>query len=631
MGFFQNSGMSNDVFNVSFQNGVEFRYNSAYCFFQGCTNFNSPVKIPDSIQDGGFMFSGCTNFNSNVYIDPYESQFTRMNQMFEGDELFNKNINIPYNCGGIYHMLPHNYNATLHVYSLGSTYYNQGEEGNFYEYFGFMNGNFNVAWYTNPISLNFAFVRCYELNTNINIPISVRELNNAFTYCYNLNKNIRLHDRSNARGCFYGCNNLNQNIKIPRLGCIVDMFSFCSNLNQPMYIPEVNGNNYFEQRQNVFRVFGHCNNLNSRITIDTNLKSIGGLFESCANYNLPLNIPSNIQDMYGTFYECYNFDQEVILPDGLICMDATFQGAYNFSHYVEIPSTVRNMRSTFASTAISGPVTIPSGVEDLTWTFSGCRYLNGRFTIPESVTMMAYTFSNCNNLRVSQPIPSGVVNMTSCFYGCTNLDVTISIPSTVRYMDSCFGKCSNLNHYISIPNNVICQSLFVSCVNYKQDVIVNHNTNTWYTSICANTQVPNLTLMAPTYNRQQMNSLWTIQSDAIHSVIANARAGEAIFNLILNGDATYPDSDLTIRDYFGWTGVGPRMVGITNIHRVPQNYSDYVQNYRDKNYLANWGGISSSWMNSDDGGMLMVYYDYPNASSQADVPNHAYHIRMKFV
>ncbi len=629
MGFFQNSGMSNDVFNVSFQNGVEFKYDSAYQLFKGCTNFNAPVKIPDRIQDGASMFSGCTNLNSNIYIDPFESHLTRMNGMFYRCQSFNKNVNVPYNCSGVGDMLPNTYNASLHVYSQGETLYNPSDIGNFYGYFQSLNGNFNVIWHnTEPIILARAFEYCYELNTNINIPVSARNLHNAFYGCYNLNKNIRLHDRVDASGCFYECFNLNQNIRIPRLGNISGMFYSCWNLNQPMYVPEVNGDDYLEQRANIVGLFRDCRNLNNTITIDTNVKSMAGMFDGCANFNRPITIPSNVQDLAGTFKGCANFTQSVSIPSGVIDMTETFAERYNFTHHVDIPSSVQHMNATFRSTGIDSAITIPTGVTTLTSTFQSCKYFNTNITIPSSVTRMSDTFSGCSNLATAIELPENVVNIHGCFAYCDKLNEAIGIPDMVQDISTCFQGCNNFNQRVDIPDDCMVSSVFENAINYKQEVIVNHHNSAWYTDICAGTQVPSLTLNAPSYDWTHMKNVWHVHRNAIHQVIANASPNSTIFNLRLNNNATYPNGS-SIKDYFSNQYAGPNMLGIPNIYQSPRSYTDYVENYQPRNYA--FGGCTS-WMNniiSPD--MYAIYYDYPNCSNAEDVQNHQYYINLYFV
>lgn len=610
MGFFSNSGMANDVFNVSFQRGVEFRCNSAYRLFENCSNFNSPVTIPEYADDCGWMFNNCANFNSNVYMDPYNSLCTRVGGMFNCCPNFSRNFNIPLLAHNAYQLTNSHYSATLHVYSQGYDYAYNGNVGNFHSFFYACEGNFNIAWHTEPINIGFMCYCCNDFNTNINIPTSVRDEHNAFEYCHNLNQNIRLHDRTNAAGCFHGCENLDQNIRIPRLGNISEMFSGCYNLNQSMYVPEVNGNTWEEQRNNIKCLFRSCTNLNSRITLDTNLKSIYGLFEWCSNFNKPVTIPANVVDISYAFGYCPNFVQTVSVPSSVREMEGTFCGCYNLSVFPGVPSGVTSLTKTFSGTNISHIT-----------------------ALPDSITSMSSTFENCRSLNDVISLPSSVMMMSSTFKGCGNFNTPIRIPSGVTQLGSCFSYCSNFDQPIDIPTDCAVMSLFSGSMNYRQPVIVNSTNEQWYGEICSNTQVPTLTLQAPSYNYQKMNNLWNVRCDAIHRVIANASPHSIIFNLVLNGSATHPGSSSTdLRYYFEDRGIGPRMMGCPNSYQIPYNYNDYVQNYKNRGRFANYGGISLSWSNNfEDGGMQMVYSDYPNYANAEDYENHTYFIRMKFI
>ena len=628
MGFFENSGMNADRFNVTFQHGIQFRYNDMYSLFRNCSNFNSPVAIPDNVTTLGCAFENCPKFNSNVFIDPYNSHLRSMTACFNNSNKFQKNLNIPYGYNQqLYYPVHNDYTGTFHVYSRGR---NPSVDGYFNEFFYGCNANFNVEWHTEPINLYRAFDSCTRLNRNINIPTTVRDVSRAFSSCWNLNKNIRLHDRTFAAECSYDCYNLNQNIRIPRLGIISRMFYYCINLNQPMYVPEVNGNDYLEQRNNIVQLFYVCRNLNSVITLDTNLKSLAGIFDSCMNFNQPVTIPNNVQDVAGMFKSCYNFDQPIDLPDGIIDMDSTFDSCINFTHHVRVPSSVRHMNATFHGTKISSPTVIPVGVEYLTSTFSGCSLLDGAPVIPSSVISMRYTFSGCTNFTTPIDIPDSVTDMTGCFSSCINLRELPIIPSSVTSLSYCFSACNNLNVPIVIPNDCSVYNMLYNATNYRQPVTVNMSSSEWYSGICDGAPVPTLTLSAPKYDWTRMRNMWNVHHPIIHEIIANTSPNSVIFNLRLNGSADYPTGQgLTLRDYFTNDFAAPNMLGISNIYRSPRSYDDYQNNYAPRNY--SYGGCTAWFNNFDDGGMHAVYYDYPNCNNAEDVSNHAYFIRMYLI
>lgn len=603
MGFFQNSGMGNDVFNVSFQKGVEFRWNSAYMLFNGCTNFNAPVKIPEYADDCGWMFNGCTNFNSNVYIDPYNSLCTRVAGMFHNCYNFNKNFNIPLLAHDGYECVPNNYNATIHVYSQGYDYAYNGNTGNFRFFFSQTGGNFNVVFHdTEPIDIGYMFCECNELNTNINIPVSVRDEHNAFEYCSNLNKNIRLHDRTNAYGCFHGCYNLNQNIKIPRLGDISSMFSTCYNLNQPMYVPEVNGETWQEQRNNVSFIFSSCTNLNSMITIDSNLKSMCGMFSYCSNFNQRITIPSNVVDITSAFEYCPNLMQTIDVPSSVRYMDFAFKGCYNLSVFPGVPSGVQTLDHTFSGTNITHITALPSSLLTMQYTFEACRSLNGVISIPSSVTSMYATFKSCTNFNTRVIIPSGVESLGSCFAWCNNLDVEITIPE----------------------NTQVVHHIFEGCSKYSYPVTVGPNATAVY-NCCARTKIPTFTHMGNDFRSGDFHNLINIRCNEFKEMVAGKPENSTVFNLRINANAYTHDGYHGIdalKSFFGTAWYGMHIAGINNYNRMPHSYDDYTQNFHD-----GFGACSASFMNDSDH-MYMWYLDYPNATSE-HTPS--YYINLYFV
>lgn len=104
-------------------------------------------------------------------------------------------------------------------------------------------------------------------------------------------------------------------------------------------------------------------------------------------------------------------------------------------------------------TSLINVPTIPSGVTDMSNTFSGCTSLVDAPAIPSGVTNMHSTFFGCTSLMAAPTIPSGVTNMHATFYGCTSLVTAPEIPSSVIYISSTFRNCTNLTGIVRINSS----------------------------------------------------------------------------------------------------------------------------------------------------------------------------------
>ena len=215
--------------------------------FNGCSNFDQNVQIPDSVTNMYGTFRSCSNFNQNIQIP---DSVTDMRATFSGCKNFNQNVQIPDN-----------------VTDMSST---------------FSNSNFNQ---------------------NVQIPDNVTDMSSTFYECNNFNQNIHIPNSvTNMYTTFYKCNNFNQNILIPNSVTFMgSTFSKCNNFNQNILIP-----NSVTSMQETFY---ECNNFNQNIFIPNSVTSMNSTFTSCTNFSQNIAIPNSVTDMWAIFFDCKNFNQ----------------------------------------------------------------------------------------------------------------------------------------------------------------------------------------------------------------------------------------------------------------------------------------------------------------------------------
>ena len=96
---------------------------------------------------------------------------------------------------------------------------------------------------------------------------------------------------------------------------------------------------------------------------------------------------------------------------------------------ISIPTGVTDMSSAFSRcSALTTPPILPDGVVDIKNAFEVCTAMVSLPTIPNSVTNMSYAFHNCTSATVAPPIiPAKVTNLSGTFRNCSNLNGTIEI------------------------------------------------------------------------------------------------------------------------------------------------------------------------------------------------------------
>lgn len=551
--FFNN--LNQDNFSVNFGDNVVFTdsynynqnivSNGAGYMFGYLNNFNSPVRMPDSVVNGSYMFAYSENFNSPVYIDKYNSKLNSMYIMFYGTNNFNHPINVPDNCYNIYSLFYYhpNYNSPVHidpynsrVETMGSAFYqcnefsqdlnipqscmywsdvlqgannfaanlniytNNGKYGqpyNFdyaFQYWGF-NGNVHFV-NSYPTSGYDMFAYCNNFNRNVQLPNSFKNLEFAFLQCNQLNQNIRLPDNINAYGCFGYCNNLNRNIRIPTNSCYSYMFEFCEKLNQPIYVPCPRGENIDYQSYNSQGLFYFCNNLNANVRFEEGILDLTSTFSGCTNFNYPIALPSSVQKLQSTFSGCTNFNQNIQIPSGVSIMTSTFAWT-NLDCDIQLPGGLISIGGCFSGCrSFNQNITIPSSVRDMSGCFSNCNNFDQNIQIPEGVELLHSAFAECNKFNQNIRIPSSVNDIYGMFRDCPNFNQNIYIPGGIRNIGSLFYNCPNLDQNIQIPVGVTdANGCFMSCLSYKAPVTVPSPCNNIY-GMCVGSGVTDLTVLS---------------------------------------------------------------------------------------------------------------------------------------
>lgn len=117
--------------------------------------------------------------------------------------------------------------------------------------------------------------------------------------------------------------------------------------------------------------------------------------------------------------------------------------------------------------------TIPSSVESLKGTFSGCKALEQTpdFFQCDNLRIMEDTFKDCISLKATDDIPISVVNMKETYSGCTMLinPPDLSKTNNLMYISGSFENCSNLVEVPNLPDSIIeMNSAFSNCTNVRE-------------------------------------------------------------------------------------------------------------------------------------------------------------------
>jgi hypothetical protein len=115
------------------------------------------------------------------------------------------------------------------------------------------------------------------------------------------------------------------------------------------------------------------------------------------------------------------------------------------------------------------PITIPSGVVDMNYTFYNCQNFNQDIQIPNSVTKMNSTFYNCKNLIYASIGKNVEIIAHGAFCGCSELEEVDFSNKLTSIESSAFNACVSLAKVV-IPCNVknIGDAAFMWCSNLEE-------------------------------------------------------------------------------------------------------------------------------------------------------------------
>ena len=380
------------------------------------------------------MFARCPNFNVPLNITP-ETPITSMMWMFDGCHNFDQEVIVPSSCENFYGMLQGSgdigtrFTSDVHIYAPRSEVTQAiGEYRSAFSGSGRFNGN--VVFHRQVVSLGYCFSSCRNLNrtqyiprgtrdvssmyygcTNFNAPMTFPDtIENAvyiFSGCWGLRRSINLPDNINAYQAYSYCFNLNSPIRLPRNSNLAYVFYECTNYNQPTHVPQfVNDVSWYGGGESMFY---WCENLNSPITFDDSIQCLTNTFRRCTHFNASVTLPSNLREMSNTFEECMSFNYSIHIPSSVINMYGTFRYCANFNTSISLPSSLRSLWGTFAQCYnFDKAISLPSGIKEAYSAFSNCYNFTHNVALPHGIEDVSVMFSNCYNLNIEADIPSSV-------------------------------------------------------------------------------------------------------------------------------------------------------------------------------------------------------------------------------
>ena len=183
------------------------------------------------------------------------------------------------------------------------------------------------------------------------------------------------------------------------------------------YTPSISGNNLILTGSDVTLT----------IPLNSYILSITRTYANYPSVSLP-NTPAPVYLDFNTSNHTLEYSSNVII-------DNNYSRIYN-----------EDMGSVFyGCTSFNQPVTIPSGVTGISYTFKGCTSFNQPVTIPSGVTAMGHAFDGCTNFNRPVTIPSGVTDMSYTFKGCTSFNQPVTIPSSVSAIREMLSGCTSFN------------------------------------------------------------------------------------------------------------------------------------------------------------------------------------------
>lgn len=188
--------------------------------------------------------------------------------------------------------------------------------------------------------------------------------------------------------------------------------------------------------------FYNCVNLQSVGDFPNGIRNLTQTFQNCRSLRSVGKIPDSVETMEHTFENCTSFNQAVTIPKSVKKLKGVFQGCAALSRLPNIETTqVKDYSYLLQGTSVAKPVSIPTGVTNVTAMFKDCKKLTDSPELPEGITEAAKCFYQCNSLSKAPSLPKTIENISEMFYGCEKLKVVPNIPSSVKNMSGCYAGC----------------------------------------------------------------------------------------------------------------------------------------------------------------------------------------------
>ena len=188
--------------------------------------------------------------------------------------------------------------------------------------------------------------------------------------------------------------------------------------------------------------FYNCVNLQSVGDFPNGIRNLTQTFQNCRSLRSVGKIPDSVETMERTFENCTSFNQAVTIPKSVKNLKGVFQGCTALSRLPDIETTqVKDYSYLLQGTSVAKPVSIPTGVTNVTAMFKDCKKLTDPPELPEGITEAAKCFYQCNSLSKAPVLSKTIENISEMFYGCENLKAVPDIPSSVKDMSGCYAGC----------------------------------------------------------------------------------------------------------------------------------------------------------------------------------------------
>ena len=398
--------------------------------FRGCTNFNSPVTIPNGVVSCSELFLACRKFNQPLVLP--NTVITLGGDMLSGCFSFNQDIVLPDSVQYVGPFLQGQGEGVLDWKFSGNIHFGNGIVNNSHlQVFGngssgylapwkdYYNGHVSFGSGVKDISFHRFFLGCKNFNTEFIIPPNAIDCSNMFM----------------------GCNNFNQPVTIPsKVNNCFSMFLSCPNFNQPVEM-------YSQTNLNCRSMFYNCPNFNQPVTIPVGATDCSHMLQSCHNFNQSVRIPDGVTNCDYMFYDIPNFNCDLYIPDsvGSNYADIVHSSGSNFKatistpyggncglwpHPYDVGATIIDRNS--GTVSVIEQEIYNNGRTREFWnssggsSYAGNRSYDSPTTIPEGSTTTASYFQFCTNYNQPTTIPSTVTDCTRTFAQCSSFDSVVT-------------------------------------------------------------------------------------------------------------------------------------------------------------------------------------------------------------